>query len=222
MASESLSCRQIILDNLHKEHTERNRIVRDCFQMNERVSKSEFGKIEVKSPSIVVGAAMTISDAFKQLYRDVSNTCELCKPGGWEKDILEDSAEVLDFQINVFFSKISALLKQLCKKYQEDGVLLLNMKTSYFGSFDHVSKYLGECEKDATQAFSKFLYTFRRQDRIQARDSVPAPTFRELLVRNESSELSENIFEAIKFMEGKEAALIKTSPIIGKSSMKMF
>lgn len=77
MVSESLNGRQIMLGNLSKGHTERNRIVRDCFLLNERVPISEFGKIELKSPLIVVGVATTVPNAFKQLGRDILDTCEL-------------------------------------------------------------------------------------------------------------------------------------------------
>ena len=221
MAPESLNGRQFMLDNLPKKHTERNRIVRRYFLKNERVPRAVFSKSKTgtKAPRIVVDAAMTVAEALYQLRNDIERTCDLhdLDDWEWEEDLLEDSVELLKFQINDFFKGISADLGEQCEKLAKEAVFPRNMMTPGLDSFEKVSKHLSEAMKLTKESFADFLSSSGYRGDPQDRDSVPAPTFRELLVRNETSRLAEEIFEAIKSTEDKEAALEKTTPIIRKS-----
>lgn len=192
-------------------------IVRELLRTDERVPKPELSEINVTKPFIVVGAALTVSDAFSQICGDMSATRRLYESKDWEKDILEDSQELLDFQINNFFSVISKNLKGLCKRFHEKGDVPVAMKTIGFESFVEASERLEAAEKQAEDDFSSFLKYFELEPSIQDRDSVSALTFRELLVRNESSRSAEKIFKALKSTEDRQAALKETSPIIRKS-----
>lgn len=214
MAPEHLNARQLMLDSLSEERAKRNEFVRGCFVVNERVPKSVFSASEPKKLTIIISSALIIHDVWRQLRSDILAACDLFSDAAWEQDILQDSVDLLNYQIYEFLEQRTENLKKIAEEHTKEDIPT-SMQTIMFKTFADIPTRLNEAKNNTIEAFTEFLATFAVKNASADRDpdTVPASSFRELIVRSMASTRAEAIAQATERIRDGQISMEHAHPI---------